>query len=90
MIIQKQIDSETLHEYTFGTFSLPKIIFTGFAIKKKPPRKRIWITEYFWDKYRERESKLSEPELPHEIKQLAIEKIASQLDVLTFKQYKGE
>lgn len=85
----KQIDKETIHVYSFGTFSFPYIILTGMAIKTKTSKQRRWRVVKFWDTYNKRDSTLEEPKLTDDIIKLATDTLVESLIFKTFSEYKS-
>lgn len=85
--VVKSIDAETREVWTFNMFDL-LVVFVGFKTEKKPKGKRIWVCNEYWDNYDKRNSKLTEPVLPDEIKKDALNLAISYIKVKTWNEYK--
>ena len=86
--VTKEIDKHTRQTWQFNMFDL-NIVFVGYLVEEKPPRKRTWKIVKIWDKYSSRhENSLEEPTLQEHIKQEAIEITSKRLKVFTWEEWK--
>ena len=86
--IKVEIDAETNEYWGFNLFDL-NVIFVRYHKEYKPKGKRKWQIVSFWDKYqRQSYNMISEPNLPPEIKERALNEITAKIKVRTWDEWK--
>ena len=89
MRIEVKIPKEdnTIDIYVFSTFELDAV-FVGLNNQYKPEGMRVWKVKTMWDRYKQRECIVPEPELTDEIRKLAFEEMVKSIKVKTWKEFK--
>ncbi len=84
--VKTENEDKTLNVYIF-TISDTTAVFTEFNKQFKPEGKKVWKITALWDKYNERESKIEEPELTDEVRELAFNEMVRRIKIKTWKEY---
>lgn len=89
VIITKDVNKHLRQTWLFHIFDL-NIVFIGYTVEEKPPRKRKWTITKIWDKYSRRHNTMIEqPIVQEHIKHEALEKVQNMLKVLTWEEWKN-
>jgi hypothetical protein len=86
--IEQQIDAETKEVYSFNLIDTTAV-FIGWNKQVKPKGKRVWKTEFWWDRYNLRSCNANEPELPEIIRSQALDKVIERCRVKTWAEWKS-
>lgn len=85
--VEIDVDSENREIYEFNLFDLC-FVFVKYTKQIKPKGKRSWKIISFWDKHMTRDSNILEPELSDVVRDLAIEKAKSLINIKTWDEFK--
>tara|TARA_R110000803_G_scaffold205438_1_gene272099 strand:+ start:425 stop:700 length:276 start_codon:yes stop_codon:yes gene_type:complete len=86
--VTKNVNENLRQTWQFNMFDL-NVVFVGYVVEEKPPRKRKWRGTKKWDRYaRKYENSLEEPTLEEHIKREALENAQSMVKVLTWSEWK--
>lgn len=87
--VTKEVNEHLRQTWKFNMFDL-NLVFVGYVVEEKPPRKRKWRITEKWDKYERRcENTIKEePKLEEHIKRDALEKAQSMIKVMTWDEWK--
>ena len=84
----KNVNDNLRQTWQFNMFDL-RIVFVGYVIEEKPPRKRKWKITKKWDRYAGRlENSLEEPKLEEHVKLEVSQKVQDMIKVMTWDEWK--